>query len=144
MLRTPLCHTLGIEVPIFSAGISAAAGPELAAAVSNAGGCGVLGASRFPDPYLREKVRRVRALTQRPFGVNIIIDKPAMETVVACLEEHVPRAVKETLYQSERPWVVDHSKFARAFGSRPTPHEQAIAETLGWLQGKPTVTVAQS
>ena len=54
------------------------------------------------------------------------------------------RAVKETLYQSERPWVVDHSKFARAFGSRPTPHEQAIAETLAWLQGKPTVTVAQS
>jgi nucleoside-diphosphate-sugar epimerase len=54
------------------------------------------------------------------------------------------RAVKETLYQSERPWVVDHSKFARAFGSRATPHEQAIAETLAWFQGKPTVTVAQS
>jgi len=43
------------------------------------------------------------------------------------------RAVKETLYQSERPWVVDHSKFARAFGSRPTPPEQAIAETLAWF-----------
>jgi len=54
------------------------------------------------------------------------------------------RAVKETLYQSERPWVVDHSKFARAFGSRPTPHQQAIAETLAWFHGKPTVTVAQS
>jgi hypothetical protein len=54
------------------------------------------------------------------------------------------RAVKETLYQSERPWMVDHGKFARAFGSRPTPHEQAIAETLAWFQGKPSVTVAQS
>ncbi|HVS05785.1 MAG TPA: NAD-dependent epimerase/dehydratase family protein [Candidatus Dormibacteraeota bacterium] len=54
------------------------------------------------------------------------------------------RAVKETLYQSERPWVVDHSKFARAFGSRPTQHEQAIQETLAWWQGKPTVAVAQS
>lgn len=54
------------------------------------------------------------------------------------------RAVKETLYQSERPWVVDHSKFDRAFGSRPTPHEHAIAATLAWFQGKPTVTVAQS
>ena len=53
------------------------------------------------------------------------------------------RAVKETLYQSERPWVVDHSKFARAFGSRTTPHGQAIAETLAWFQGKPTVTVAR-
>jgi nucleoside-diphosphate-sugar epimerase len=54
------------------------------------------------------------------------------------------RAVKETLYQSERPWVVDHSKFARAFGSRPTPHEQAIAETIAWFQGKLTVTAAHS
>jgi nucleoside-diphosphate-sugar epimerase len=52
------------------------------------------------------------------------------------------RAVKETLYQSEGPWVVDHNKFARAFGSRPTPHEAAIAQTLAWF--KPTVTVAQS
>ena len=54
------------------------------------------------------------------------------------------RAVNETLYQSERPWVVDHSKFDRAFGSRPTPHEQAIAETLAWLQRKPTATIAQA
>ncbi len=42
------------------------------------------------------------------------------------------RAVNETLYQSERPWVVDHSKFGRAFGSQPTPHAQAIAETISW------------
>jgi len=54
------------------------------------------------------------------------------------------RAVRETLYQSERPWVVDHSKFARVFGSQPTPHEQAIAETLAWFQGNPTVAVAHS
>jgi nucleoside-diphosphate-sugar epimerase len=54
------------------------------------------------------------------------------------------RGVRETLYQSERPWVADHSKFARAFGSRPIPHEQAIAETLAWFQTKLTVTVSRS
>lgn len=54
------------------------------------------------------------------------------------------QAVKETLYQSERAWVVDHSKFTRAFGGRPTPSEEAIAQTLAWFQGKPTVTLAQS
>jgi nucleoside-diphosphate-sugar epimerase len=43
-------------------------------------------------------------------------------------------AVKETMYQSEHPWVVDHGKFARAFGGRPTPHEQAIKETLAWFR----------
>jgi len=53
------------------------------------------------------------------------------------------RAVKETLYQSERPWVVDHGKFTRMFGSQPTAHEQAIAETVAWLQGKPIVRGAQ-
>jgi nucleoside-diphosphate-sugar epimerase len=79
------------------------------------------------------------------------VERPArLQTVprlmILMLALFVPpmRAVRETLYQSERPWVVDHSKFARAFGGRPTPHKQAIAETLAWLQGKPTVTVAQS
>ncbi len=43
------------------------------------------------------------------------------------------RAVGETLYQSERPWVVDDNKFARAFGSQPTPHAQAIAQTITWF-----------
>lgn len=43
-------------------------------------------------------------------------------------------AVNETLYQSERPWLVDHSKFIRAFGGRPTPHEQAIEQTLAWFR----------
>lgn len=65
--------------------------------------------------------------------------------VISMLGAFIPtmRAVKETLDQSERPWVVDHSKFARAFGSRPTPHKQAIAETLAWFKGESTVTVAQ-
>ena len=79
------------------------------------------------------------------------VQRPArLQTVprlmISMLALFIPpmRAVKETLYQSERPWVVDHNKFARAFGSRPTPHEQAIAETLAWLGGKPSVTVAQT
>jgi nucleoside-diphosphate-sugar epimerase len=79
------------------------------------------------------------------------IKRPArVQTVprlmISMLGVFVPamRAVKETLYQSERPWVVDYSKFARAFGSRPTPHEHAIAETIAWSQGKLTVTVAKS
>jgi nucleoside-diphosphate-sugar epimerase len=74
------------------------------------------------------------------------IKRPArLQTVprvmISLLGIFVPamRAVTETLYQSERPWVVDHSKFTRAFGSSPTPHEQAIAETLAWFQSKAAV-----
>jgi nitronate monooxygenase len=71
-LRTPLCDLLGIDHPILSVGFGTSATPELAAAVSNAGGLGVLGLS-LPLPALRDRVARTRRLTERPFGGNIII-----------------------------------------------------------------------
>src|SRR5947209_7451268 len=73
-LETPLCSLLGCRFPVLSAGIGAGAGPELAAAVSNAGGFGVLGASGMPPEVVRGVVERTRALTDQPFGVNVIID----------------------------------------------------------------------
>jgi nitronate monooxygenase len=72
-LRTPLCEELGIDHPIWSVGFGAAAGPELVAAVSNAGGFGVLGGSGVPAGEIRRRVARTRELTGRPFGVNLII-----------------------------------------------------------------------
>ncbi len=72
-LRTPLCRELGIEYPIFSVGFGVAAGPDLVAAVSKAGGFGVLGASGMPHDELARRVAAVRKLTDKPFGVNIII-----------------------------------------------------------------------
>jgi nucleoside-diphosphate-sugar epimerase len=44
------------------------------------------------------------------------------------------RAVREVLYQSQDPWIVDHSKFERAFGANPTPHPEAIKATLDWFR----------
>src|SRR5512137_2272685 len=73
-LRTPLCRELGIDYPIFSVGFGESAVPELAAAVSRAGGCGVLGSGGgMPLAELRRRIRRVRELTDRPFGVDVII-----------------------------------------------------------------------
>jgi len=62
--------------------------------------------------------------------------RPAPKLAISLLALFVPAmaAVKETSYQREHPWVVDHSKFARAFGSDPTPHEQAISLTLDWFR----------
>jgi nucleoside-diphosphate-sugar epimerase len=62
--------------------------------------------------------------------------RPAPKLLISLLAVLMPpmAAVKETLYQSEHPWVVDDSKFTRAFGSRPTPHEQAIEQTLAWFR----------
>ena len=72
-LQTPLCRALGIDYPILNVGFAESAGPELAAAVSNAGGGGVLGASGVPAHETLRRIERVRKLTDRPFGVNIII-----------------------------------------------------------------------
>lgn len=77
-LRTPLCRELGIEHPIFSVGFGTGATPELVSAVSNAGGFGVLGLSGMEPAEIRRLIGRTRELTERPFGVNIIIgeDEP--------------------------------------------------------------------
>ena len=70
-LRTALCDLLGIEYPIVQSGMGSVAGPELAAEVSKAGGLGILGGLLKTADQLRDEIRRVRALTARPFGVNL-------------------------------------------------------------------------
>ncbi|MEM8922686.1 MAG: nitronate monooxygenase [Actinomycetota bacterium] len=72
-LRTPLCDRLGIDVPILSAGMGPIAGPDLVAAVSNAGGLGVLGCTSMAPDEVRSVIRRTRELTDRPFGVDLIL-----------------------------------------------------------------------
>jgi NAD(P)H-dependent flavin oxidoreductase YrpB (nitropropane dioxygenase family) len=84
MLRTALCDFLGIEVPVIQAGMGwdkegLTTPAELVAAVSNAGGLGVIGGSPLRPELIRERIRQVRALTERPFGVDITL--PKMENV---------------------------------------------------------------
>ena len=91
MLRTPLCATLGIQLPIFNAGMGGGlASAELAAAVSNAGGLGVLGMGALPPPVIAQEIRRLRALTDKPFGVNLILALCQGGEFEACLEAKVP------------------------------------------------------
>ena len=81
----------------------------------------------------RRFVEMVFAKLQRPARL-----RPAPKLAITLLALVVPpmAAVKETSYQREHPWVVDHSKFSRAFGSRATPHGQAISLTLDWFRSK--------
>ncbi len=108
MLRTSLCNALGIEWPILSAPMGPLAGPDLAAAVSNAGGLGIMSFGGNPPPVLREEIRRLRSLTDKPFGVNVLLSGPHLpfpiEAVVdLCLEEQVP--VLSTLWGDPTPYV---------------------------------------
>src|SRR6185436_10051389 len=70
-LHTDLCDLLGIEYPILQSGMGSVAGPDLVAEVSRAGGLGILAALNLPVDEVRKRIRQVRALTDRPFGVNL-------------------------------------------------------------------------
>jgi NAD(P)H-dependent flavin oxidoreductase YrpB (nitropropane dioxygenase family) len=79
-LKTELCDRIGIEYPVISAGMGPVAGTgdpvataELVAAVSNAGGLGVIGGVAYPPDRLREEIRKVRSLTDKPFGVDLLL-----------------------------------------------------------------------
>jgi nitronate monooxygenase/enoyl-[acyl-carrier protein] reductase II len=85
-LATPVCAVLGIEIPIVQAGMATYTSAELVAAVSNAGGLGVIGALGRNRDDLRDEIRRVRALTNKPFGVNhvvCLIDDECVELTLA-------------------------------------------------------------
>ncbi|MFI4936676.1 MAG: NAD(P)H-dependent flavin oxidoreductase [Caulobacterales bacterium] len=83
-LHTPLCDLLKIEHPIMLAGMGGVSFAELAAAVSNAGGYGVLGmAGRSPD-FIRDEMRKVKKLTDKPFGVDLLAASP--ESLTASVE----------------------------------------------------------
>jgi NAD(P)H-dependent flavin oxidoreductase YrpB (nitropropane dioxygenase family) len=89
-MKTTLCTRLGIEAPIIQAPMGGAVGPALASAVSNAGGLGMLVLWRADADTIRRQVRETRALTSRPFGVNLNLEFPQEERLDVCLAENVP------------------------------------------------------
>jgi nitronate monooxygenase len=89
LLRTPLCDLLGIDLPIVQAPIGRVGSPALAAAVANAGGLGMLGLSYAEEPDIRTALRDTNALTDRPFGVNLILEWDQRRRLTACLDAGV-------------------------------------------------------
>jgi enoyl-[acyl-carrier protein] reductase II len=77
-LRTPICDLFGIEHPIILAGMGGVSMAPLVAAVSNAGGLGVMGAANLSPDTLREEIRRTKALTSRAFAVDLLAPLPEM------------------------------------------------------------------
>lgn len=90
-LKTRLTKILGIEHPIIQGGMAWTATAELAAAVSNGGGLGVIGAGHMPTDLLREQIRTAKTLTDRPFGVNLMLLTPHIDDLVELVvAERVP------------------------------------------------------
>ena len=107
-LRTRICDLLSIEVPIVLAGMGQAATPALAAAVSNAGGLGVLGATACSPARLRRWIRETRELTAKPFGVDTILPASVRRAAAGGKRSASP----------PRELLAEYEEFAKAFMAR--------------------------
>lgn len=81
MIKTPLCQLLGIEYPILQGGMAWVADASLASAVSNGGGLGLISAMNANADWLRKEIRKAKTLTDKPFGVNIMLMSPYADEV---------------------------------------------------------------
>ena len=90
-MKSAITQLLGIQYPIFQGGMAWIAESTLASAVSNAGGLGIIAGGSAPIDYLREQIRRCKSLTDKPFGVNIMLMSPnAQELAQLVIDEKVP------------------------------------------------------
>jgi NAD(P)H-dependent flavin oxidoreductase YrpB (nitropropane dioxygenase family) len=91
-LHTPLCDLLGMRHPILQTGMGWVATPELVAAACNAGAFGFLAAATLRPDEVDREIERVRALTERPFGVNFLMDAPGAKQITEAIVRHGVRA----------------------------------------------------
>ncbi|HIS20990.1 MAG TPA: enoyl-[acyl-carrier-protein] reductase FabK [Candidatus Spyradocola merdavium] len=94
MIHTEICDLLGIEYPIFQGGMAWVSDASLAGAVSNAGGLGIIAGMNSNGEQLREQIRKIREITNKPYGVNVMLMSPyADEVAQVVVEEKVPVVV---------------------------------------------------
>lgn len=112
-MKTPITELLGIQYPVLLPGMSWISKPELVAAVSNAGGLGILALGPLNPEQTRQSIRKIRELTDKPFGVGCTLLMPgAKENAEVCLEEQVP-VINYSLGKGD--WL---TKRAHAYGGK--------------------------
>ena len=112
-MKTRITELLGIEAPLILPGMSWISTPQLVAAVSNAGGLGILASGPLTPEETRESIRQIRELTDKPFGVGVTLLMPgAKENAEIALEEQVP-VINFSLGKGD--WIV---KRAHAYGGK--------------------------
>jgi len=139
MLSTPLCALLGIDYPVLNAPMSGTATAELAAAVSLAGGFGMIGGtSRGGPDWLRAQIHAVRAKTSRPFGVGFISSFPGVDDLVQVALEEGVAAINHS-FADPTPYVAP----AHARGVRVFAQVQTVAQATRAARAGVDVIVAQ-
>ena len=92
-MKTKITELLGIEYPIIQGGMAWVAEHRLAAAVSNGGGLGIIGAASAPPEIVREEIKKCKELTDKPFGVNVMLLNPNAEEVAKIVVEEGVKVV---------------------------------------------------
>ena len=87
MLVTPITELLGIKYPVFQGGMAWISDGKLAAAVSNGGGLGIIASGNAPASYVRDEIRKAKSLTDKPFGVNIMLLSPYADEIADVVAE---------------------------------------------------------
>ena len=136
-LATPLCDLLGIDVPIVQAPIGSATCPELAAAVSGAGGARDARAHLDGAGRMCDRIRRTRALTDRPFAVNLVLDWDPRERIEVCALEGV--LLISTFWGDPAP----HVDPIHDAGALHIHSVGSVAEAVGAAEAGVDVIVAQ-
>ncbi len=91
MLKSRICEMLGIKYPVFQGGMAWVADAELAGAVSSAGGLGIIAGMNMNGEQLRAEIQKLRTITDKPFGVNVMLMSPyAVEVAQVIVDEKVP------------------------------------------------------
>jgi len=130
VVRNHFCELVNIDVPIVQGAMGGASCPALAAAVAEAGGVGFLAPWTLPPDALRQQIRATRALTQKPFGVNLVLTQPQEERLAICLEEGVPLI---SFFWAQPGKLIDiaHRGGAKVFHTVPSADEAARAVDAG-------------
>lgn len=92
-MKTRICDLLGIEYPIIQGGMAWVATHELAAAVSEAGGLGIIGAGGAPVSWVHEQIRQAKKATDKPFGVNLMLMNPEADQIAQIIAEEKVKVV---------------------------------------------------
>ncbi len=141
MLRTPICDLLGIEDPIILGGMGNATSPELVAAVSAAGGLGVLGATRQSPEEVAREAAAIRAATPRPFGLNLLLflERPGQYDGLLAARPKVVSTAWPNLEQELGGYVAR----AHAIGALSMHMVSTVAEAKAAARAGVDVIVAQ-
>ena len=129
-MKTRMTELFGIQHPIMLAGANWLTEPGLVAAVSNAGGLGLLATAQFTPDETRKNIRAVRERTAKPFGINqFLIGPGAKDNIAIALEERVP----VINYSMGKPWFIDeaHAYGAKVIGTIALSKHARKAEQLG-------------